>query len=182
MKKLITVLVAFAMAVAAQAATVEWTAANIAPATAGDDMTGYMAYIIDDSAYAASGLSKDTLSAAVSAAAYSTAVVATSSTATTGKLPSGVKFTDGYASGESASYYMVVINGSDAATATGYLYTAPKSGTVTSAGGLKMAFGSMAANAVGGWQEGPGAGTPEPTSGLLLLLGGAMLALRRKQK
>lgn len=29
---------------------------------------------------------------------------------------------------------------------------------------------------------GPGPGVPEPTSGLLLLMGGAMLALRRKQK
>ena len=34
--------------------------------------------------------------------------------------------------------------------------------------------------AAGGWPAGEGA--PEPTSGLLLLVGGAMLALRRKQK
>ena len=35
--------------------------------------------------------------------------------------------------------------------------------------------------AISGWTSGSG-GVPEPTSGLLLLLGGAMLALRRKQK
>ena len=33
-----------------------------------------------------------------------------------------------------------------------------------------------------GWQTAGGGNVPEPTSGLLLLVGGAMLALRRKQK
>ena len=33
-----------------------------------------------------------------------------------------------------------------------------------------------------GWSTGGGGDVPEPTSGLLLLVGGAMLALRRKQK
>ena len=40
---------------------------------------------------------------------------------------------------------------------------------------------SSAKWAAGGWQIG-GSDVPEPTSGLLLLVGGAMLALRRKQK
>ena len=180
MKKMI-MLAAIAMGIAVHAASVSWTASNIAPSEANTDVTSYMAYIIDNSAYAQSDVTKDTLAAAVGAAAYSSAIVATSTTATTGKLPSGVKFTDGYAAGDKPSYYMVVIDGSSAADATGFMITTPKSATVTAAGALTMGFGSMASAAAGGWQEGPGA-TPEPTSGLLLLLGGAMLALRRKQK
>ena len=180
MKKMI-MLAAIAMGIAVHAASVTWTAQNIVPASADDNVTSYMAYIIDNSAYAQSDVTKDTLAAAVGAAAYSSAVVATSSTATTGKVNT-TKFTDSYASGDKPSYYMVVIDGSSAADATGFMITAPKSATVTAAGGLTMGFGNMATAAVGGWQEGPGAGTPEPTSGLLLLLGGAMLALRRKQK
>lgn len=43
-----------------------------------------------------------------------------------------------------------------------------------------LSFSATAFNSGTGWTE--AAGTPEPTSGLLLLLGGAMLALRRKQK
>ena len=180
MKKMI-MLAAIAMGIAAHAATVTWSASNIAPSEANTDVTSYMAYIIDNSVYAQSDVTKDTLAAAVGAAAYSAAIVATSSTATTGKL-ANQKFTDSYASGDKPSYYMVVIDGSSAADATGFMITAPKTATVTAAGGLTMGFGSMASAAAGGWQEGPGAGTPEPTSGLLLLLGGAMLALRRKQK
>ena len=43
------------------------------------------------------------------------------------------------------------------------------------------AFAAASWTAVGGGSGG-GEGVPEPTSGLLLLVGGAMLALRRKQK
>ena len=36
--------------------------------------------------------------------------------------------------------------------------------------------------AAAGWSDAGGGGIPEPTSGLLLLIGGSLLALRRKQK
>ena len=180
MKKMMMILVAAAVGIAAQAASVDWTVSNIVPNEVKPTVTSYTAYIIDSTAYSQGDLSKDTLATAIAAASASTAVLATSSTATTGKV--NTKFTDSYGAGDSASYYMVVIDGSDAATATGFMVSSAKTGTVTSAGGLKMTFGNMATSATAGWQEGPGAGTPEPTSGLLLLLGGAMLALRRKQK
>ena len=51
--------------------------------------------------------------------------------------------------------------------------------SVTFAGGNVSSVVNNAAN----WKSfGKGGGVPEPTSGLLLLVGGAMLALRRKQK
>ena len=44
-------------------------------------------------------------------------------------------------------------------------------------------LGTANGPAISGWTSGGGSGgVPEPTSGLLLLVGGAMLALRRKQK
>ena len=54
-------------------------------------------------------------------------------------------------------------------------------GSVTTAamGATKFSSATPTTWAVSGIES---AGTPEPTSGLLLLLGGAMLALRRKQK
>ena len=61
---------------------------------------------------------------------------------------------------------------------TGHSYTAETAATATTAD-FSSAFGSASWTALGG-----GGGTdplPEPTSGLLLLMGGAMLALRRKR-
>ena len=184
MKKMIIVLLAFAMGIAAQAATITWGAANIIPANSGDDVTKYYAYLIDNSTYAASDVTKDTLAAAVGSAVGSTALVATSSTATTGKLPNSFKVTDdNYAGGDKPTYYMIITDNSSAADATAFVVSGTKSGTVTSAGALTMSFQSLSGiTGSGSWSEGPGAGTPEPTSGLLMLLGGAMLALRRRRR
>jgi len=62
---------------------------------------------------------------------------------------------------------------------SGHSYSAESAGTAVTAD-FSSAFGSASWTALGG-----GGGTdplPEPTSGLLLLVGGAVLALRRKQK
>ena len=64
-------------------------------------------------------------------------------------------------------------------TYTGGALTSP-SLTFYGDGAGGFADGGMPTASPAGWSDGGGA--PEPTSGLLLLVGGAMLALRRKQK
>ena len=177
MKKVMFALVALVFGVVANAASVSWTAVAVNPVNSTDDITKYTAYIIDNSAYALSGVSQSTLKDAIGAAAYSTALAKTSSTATTGKLPTGVSFTDGTANEASASYYMIVVDDGMAH----YFTSDVKTAKATSAGKLTMGFGSLASqSAAGAWKDAT-PGTPEPTSGLLLLVGGAMLALRRRR-
>ncbi len=89
--------------------------------------------------------------------------------------------------GSETSLYMVVLNG-DLGAGTTYIadtmdistltYTPPdsSSGTFTAASSNFTGSGTIVAGGGGGGD------IPEPTSGLLLLVGGAMLALRRKQK
>ena len=83
-----------------------------------------------------------------------------------------------------AQLFFVAISGDNV-----YQSSAITIDTIAAIGSTEAAFGTQksatqAASAwktVGGGSSG-GGDVPEPTSGLLLLVGGAMLALRRKQK
>lgn len=88
--------------------------------------------------------------------------------------------------GSSTSLMMVVLDSDLSAGATykydtmdvsSMLYTPPASapGAFTASNAMFTQSGTMV-------KAGGGGDVPEPTSGLLLLVGGAMLALRRKQK
>ena len=86
------------------------------------------------------------------------------------------------------NFYYVIVNPNDA---TGY-WTMSSSGqayeTATDAVGSAIpatTANALLATAKTAWATGGGGesgGVPEPTSGLLLLVGGALLGLRRKQK
>ena len=97
---------------------------------------------------------------------------------------------DGLNVGSETSLYMVVLDGTLAADGTykaakvdisGSIYTPPATtpgyNTVESS-----AFTTTGTIVAGGGGGGGGGDIPEPTSGLLLLVGAGMLALRRKQK
>ena len=90
---------------------------------------------------------------------------------------------EGFSSG-SLSAFAVVVDSSDLASAKNYFLVsggAEKTATFTSATGMKaLAWGSQASitQSAGGWTS---TSVPEPTSGLLMLLGMAGLALRRKR-
>ncbi len=146
----------------------------------GASSVGSMAYLIDANT---TGFDLATVTANMESAAKTTkdytfltsSAAVEQSAATTKYKNAGLsrinnlEFT-GYGEGN-YSFYSVVINES-----TGkYLITSQVDITYGGTGDLSVDFGNQLESAT--WQP-----VPEPTSGLLLLVGGALLALRRKQK
>ena len=172
MKKIIVALVAIVIGVAAHAAAIQWTASAIA-LPEGGSATSITAYLIstDTLAYdqAAATFAGGDFSA-LSGAIMSTSGIAVGTTAARIGKTAG-----NYNAGDVVSAYTVFVNSDQTAfIVSSKVITA----TAATLGNMNFGFGTQAGNA---WQS-AGTGTPEPTSGLLLLLGGAMLALRRKQK
>ena len=74
----------------------------------------------------------------------------------------------------------MIFNNAAAADATYYAYTAKGTTTIPAGGSdMSMAFGTFtdATASTGGWTQ----TVPEPTSGLLMLVGLGALALRRRR-
>ena len=93
---------------------------------------------------------------------------------------------DSYAANETVSLYMVIYDAATIADAKNYIVSDEKTVKIAASGANQsMAFGNMAGTTTANmflgasWQATQS--IPEPTSGLLLLLGMAGLALRRKQ-
>ena len=179
MKKIIVALAVALTAAITQAAALSWSVSNVVDSEGEGAPAGWMVAIYDSSVeFDIEKAKAGTLAAPLYA---DTTVLNT-------KGAAGVTMTKvgNYSIGETVSAYMVVFNGETPAAATEYLVSGVKSATVGDAGkDISLAFGSMtstaAASAFAGatWQT---AGVPEPTSGLLLLVGGAMLALRRRRR
>ncbi len=171
MKKLIMMCVALLMGMATQAATCTWTLQKITGLEGATAQTGWVAYIMDASTY-------DTFNAldvdkkaefASNNNCFDTSVVYSRGYK--------VSFTGGdYSPNDTIDTYLVMFNNADASLATHYAVTGIASATVPASGSnASIAFGDFA-DATGGWQV-----VPEPTTGLLMLIGLAGLALRRKQ-
>ncbi len=175
MKKLMFMLAAVAMAAAANAAYVDWQFGT------DTSYNGYTVYAFD----AANQATVLAALAAYDATAQETidGLVLSSATVKKGNAKAG-----GVDVGSATSLMLLAVNGAfadgvaykyDTYDISGSLYTPP---ATTPGYGVLSSFtksGTVAANGGGG---GGGGDIPEPTSGLLLLVGGAMLALRRKQK
>ena len=185
MKKLIVFGLAAIAAVAANAASFYWSLNNVQKVD-GNSSVGVKAYLID-----ASVVSRDAMIAALTANDTSkvagTAILTETSTIAQGTTGlSRINVTQGTASSTKETYsaYTVILDGAPGsaknfivsqqlsnAANPGYI---PPGSTEPGLGNVQMSFGSQASN---GWT----AMAPEPTSGILMLVGLGALALRRRR-
>ena len=180
MKKLMFMLAAVAMAACAQAAAVSWTCTNVKDST-GAKISG-VAYFID-----AAVLSQSDFKALSGADAFNTALSGMYSwtPGTAGKYSSASDVenatlglsdaTTGY------SVYLAVFDTATITDSSNYYLTGEQSlATLSGSYTASVAFGNQStpSQAAGAWTA---VSVPEPTSGLLMLIGLAGLALRRRR-
>lgn len=192
MKKLLFMLAAVVAVATAQAAYVDWQYSTSEAKSGGSDWTsGYTAYLLTADAW--SGISSAvTAENLASAASDSSAFYLASSTKKNNLYSTGASGSAGVrqAEGDSGNYYVILATSDGYAIALNNVavtaYT-DKSGAGT---GLTPNTTISTSSAVAGtsfsftaYSSGGGGTTdvPEPTSGLLLVIGGAMLALRRRR-
>ena len=204
MKKLMFMLAAAATAVCTQAASVDWTCTNVKDGS-GNPISG-VAYFVNAATLSQSDFKAlsgatamiDALKFDVDDGAGGTKKQAMYSfnPSAAGKYTAAAAVdnaTLGLSDGTASQAYLVIFDTATITDASHYYLTDVKSfdtlgGTLTQS--IKFGNQSTASQAAGAWGDvktSGGGGTsggdaPEPTSGLLLLVGGAMLALRRKQK
>ena len=181
MKKLVIGIVASVIAVAANAAAVQWNVTGIAADPAGTAWNGYKLYLCDASVYTASALAADLASGKFDALSTSGFVQATSAsvqqgTSSQAKISATYRGGD-YTGGESYTFYTLVLNGEGSA-ATYFTISQDVTATAPGTGYMAMSFTNLTSGAQTAWTT---TAVPEPTSGLLMLLGMAGLALRRRR-
>ena len=182
MKKIMIALAAISMAVAAHAASAPWkaTITNIYTGNSTDKFSGSV-YIMDAALFSMEDVYNNF---AKSEGAWTAATLGTSAAATiTAANGAAANKTFEYGTGGSNyDFYAVVVNGDN-------LYFSnllEDKAASTSATATTLAFGTQAAGsklpAAEGFQgAGAWSAVPEPTSGLLMLVGLAGLALRRRR-
>ena len=179
MKKLMIMLGAVAMAAAVQAASCNWSASAVygydgSTFTKGNSTVHYVGYLFVDADASAisTALAKKDLSVLDNA-------VLPLTTTNMGGFSSGSTYADGYTEGNHTAF-AVIFNKDTAAAATYFYVTDSKTMELSDASGTTFGFGSLSAamQTKANWTS---TAAPEPTSGLLLLLGMAGLALKRKR-
>lgn len=170
------------------AAALNWTITNVkTPASADVAGSGYMAYLFMTAQTVASttgenfGVANTTTAAAVAAltggtfADYATTYAAASkATTAAGAITGGTGYYGNFNAGDALSAFVVIIDAAAPSDIKNYIVTDIKTASWTSGTGSKaLNYGSQASAT---WTA-----VPEPTSGLLMLLGMAGLALRRRR-
>ena len=175
MKKIMIALGAVVIAASVQAAAITWKLTGITNSEANTAGAGMVAYFLDSSTYDAfSALTADKVADYVMSKYTYTGT--TTKNARTGAVALGVT-SGNYDPLASVSGYVVLFDTADASAAKYYVSTGVVTGSIPASGATTaLDFGTVASN--GGWQT---TAVPEPTSGLLMLLGMAGLALRRRR-
>ena len=182
MKKLMIALAAVAMAAGVQAATVSWTATNVYAGNNTDKVSG-VAYFLTTSM-----ATTDSWANLKSASEFQTALAGkyswtpgTAGTYSMGTANAVANATLGLEDETNYTGYLLIF---DTATITDeskyYISSTKDFKTMGGTSNTAVAFGTQknASQAAGGWAT---VAVPEPTSGLMLLLGMAGLALRRRR-
>ena len=178
MKKLILAASLMMLGVIAHAATVTWSVDYTYKMDTTDAAQGWVMVFFDNAEVA-----RSTFIDSLASGTYSTQVT------TYGGVAAELTDEDGYAYGssskttygnpETVTGYFVLFNSDDIDNAT-YAYVSATADTTTGATAGQpgdIAFGDVTATQVASnWTA-----IPEPTSGLLLLVGGALLALKRRR-
>ena len=156
MKKILILAVAIVAGVVANAASFKWSAGNIYAANGTDQYTGDV-----------------TLYAYLATSDASTAIAVSTVKATAAGAVSTTTFSDErLVGGNDYKFYFVIEDNGKSFT------SAEKTGSAAATQTVTLSFGNMATATqnASNWQV-----VPEPTSGLMLLLGVAGLALKRKR-
>lgn len=184
MKKLMTLACAVALAAVAQAGAVKWSATQLdaSPAGAYTESTTYTAYLFDASVTEIATVTGYLTKAGGADWTSFLAASVDSSTATYNTTKEALSYTaksyGDFSQGDTFSGFMVVLDADSTDNAQNYLIATKGEDQVLSVtfgktGDKTLGWGSQAGVT---WQS-----VPEPTSGLLMLLGMAGLALRRKR-
>ena len=186
MKKLMIAAAIVYAAALSQAATVTWGATNNALCDGDATAANYCGYLVDVYGVTTTYADAAAVAAALKAGTFDGNIIYTatdgnglsvvgSGTKTVKINVSSKPTVDSFANEQQVSYYAILFNAANVADATQFLAETPTavSAQFSSAGLLTAALSTQASKE---W-----AAIPEPTSGLLLLLGVAGLALRRRR-
>ena len=178
MKKLIIAAAMVCAAAFAQAATVNWTISNVKADGGGAPTAGWavMAFYTEVGA-GSSAIEAAIVSKEAASAAFETSTLAVSFGA--GKVAAHDYAVAGITdTSKNYDFYFVVFNNSDATAATSYAMVSALNKAYSGMASKYTASGDFSSAT---WSEVPAPVIPEPTTGLLVLLGVAGLALRRRR-
>lgn len=182
MKKIMIALAAVAIAAGAQAAAVYWTATNVYAGNTTDKVSG-IAYFLTTSmastdSWAGYSTAKEFQDALAGKYSWTPGTAGTYSVTSANAVSNAAL---GLQDEKSYTAYLLIFDTATITDTSKYFITNTKDlTTLTGTANASVQFMSQktASQAAAGWQT---VAAPEPTSGLLLLLGVAGLALRRRR-